>query len=429
MFVLAWLNSKYIKKKEFLDRMKSNFRKVLYGIGFAVVIMLMLVYINTRLEKQEEKSVIDTVNLVKVYENSPKEKTMDSVVKYAYAAALMDANAGRFLYKKNADILLPMASTTKILTCIVVIENTDLEDLVTISHNASIQPKVRMGVAEGEKYYVKDLLYALMLESYNDVAVALAEHVGGSVEGFASLMNNKATELGCTNTHFVTPNGLDADGHYTTAAELCMLAAYAIQNKTFIEITNTREYTLSEVSSGRLIQVNNKNRFLTEYNGAIGVKTGFTGKAGYCFVGAAKRGDMLLVSSVLACGWPPNKSYKWTDTKALMDYGFHNFKEKEIFPSKITLPKCQVKQGKKDELKLGYQEFHMSIASDESEFLTIYLELSGSLVAPIKKGSKVGCLYYFLDKEEIACTNVYALEEIEQLSIIDTIKIKLIPCK
>lgn len=409
--------------------MKNNFRKARYGIVFAVVLMVLTVYTKSHFEKQEEKPVIETVNLVKVYENSPKEKTMDSVVKYAHAAALMDAKAGRFLYKKNADILLPMASTTKILTCIIVLENAKLEDFVTISHNASIQPKVRMGVAEGEKYYVKDLLYALMLESYNDVAVALAEHVGGSVEGFAALLNNKATELGCTNTHFVTPNGLDADGHYTTAMELCKLAAYAIQNKKFIEITNTKEYSLSEINSGRVIQVNNKNRFLTEYNGAIGVKTGFTGKAGYCFVGAAKRGNLLLVSSVLACGWPPNKSYKWTDTKALMDYGFENFKEKEIFPSKITLPKCGVKEGKTTALKLGYKPSHLCIATDGSELVTIYLELPINLVAPIKKGSKIGYLHYFIDKEQVACTKVYAMETIDSISLKEAIKNKLISCK
>ena len=232
---------------------------------------------------------------------------------YAQSAVLMDADSGRILYEKDGSAKLPMASTTKIMTLTVALESGNLDDVVEVSKLAASQPDVQLNIRTGEKYLLRDLLYSLMLESHNDVAVAVAEHIGGSVEGFADMMNQKARDIGAYNTHFVTPNGLDSDEHYTTASDLALIARYAIQNEKFIEITNTPSYSFSDIDGARSFTVNNKDAFLTQMDGAIGIKTGFTGKAGYCFVGALKRDDRTFISVVLACGWPPHKTWKWAE--------------------------------------------------------------------------------------------------------------------
>lgn len=268
-----------------------------------------------------------------VFENNNKYRSKNKELQlYARSAALMDAMNGRILYEKNGNNKLPMASTTKIMTCMLALEEGCLEDKVIASKLASHQPKVRMNVKEGEEYYLKDLLYALMLESYNDVAVMIAEHLGGSVENFAKMMNNKAKEIGCCKTNFVTPNGLDDDNHYTTAVELAKIAQYAIGNVDFLEIINSKQYSFQNCQKNRQITVTNKDGFLNMYSGAFGIKTGFTSKAGYCFVGAAQRKEKTLISVVLGAGWPPNKTLKWEDTSKVLDYGFQNYKEMQLVP-------------------------------------------------------------------------------------------------
>ena len=264
---------------------------------------------------------------------------------YASSAVLMDEGSGRILYNKNGSERKANASTTKIMTCILALEYGNEDDIVTFSANAARQPDVQMNGCEGEQYYLKDLLFALMLESHNDVAVAIAEHIAGDVETFAGYMNDKAQEVGAFDTHFVTPNGLDADDHYTTACDLAIIARYALQNKEFQEIIRTPAHTFSEISGKRNVAVVNRDGFLTQYEGAIGIKTGFTGNAGYCFVGAAKKNGMTLISVVLASGWPPHKTYKWTDTKQLMDYGFSNYSVHTIPDVSIMVPEIPVDRG------------------------------------------------------------------------------------
>ena len=253
-----------------------------------------------------------------VFENNNKYRSKNKELQlYARSATLMDAMNGRILYEKYGNMKLPMASTTKIMTCILALEEGCLEDKVVASKLASHQPKVRMNVKEGEEYYLSDLLYALMLESYNDVAVMIAEHLGGSLENFAQMMNKKAKEIGCYETNFVTPNGLDDKKHYTTAVELAKIAKYAIENVDFLEIINTKQHSFRNCKKDRQITVTNKDGFLNMYSGAFGIKTGFTSKAGYCFVGAAQRNDKTLISVVLGAGWSPNKTLKWKDTSKI----------------------------------------------------------------------------------------------------------------
>lgn len=342
-------------------------------------------------------------------------KEKKSLQLYARSAALMDASSGRILFQKDGNKKMPMASTTKIMTCIVILEHASLDDIVTISANAAKQPDVQLNANTGEQYYLKDLLYSLMLESHNDVAVALAEHVGGSVEGFAGLMNQKAKELGCTDTNFVTPNGLDAKEHYTTAEELCKIAAYAIKNEKFIEIVNMPSHSFSEITKGRTFSVTNKDAFLTMYKGAIGIKTGFTGNAGYCFVGAIKQSDRTLISSVLACGWPPNKTYKWSDTRQLMDYGCEYYTQKEFFSKEIALPEIPVLGGTKTKVSLEAKQKSVMLLADGSEGQKVVIEIKNKLKAPVKKKQIVGKLYYYINEELFKTEKIYAKEDVEEI--------------
>lgn len=228
------------------------------------------------------------------------------------------------IYGNNIYDAVANASTTKIMTCIIALEYGNPDDEVMVSAYAASMPKVKLNMTKSDKYKLNDLLYSLMLESHNDTAVAIAEHIAGSVEGFAILMNNKAKEIGCVNTNFVTPNGLDDELHHSCAYDLCLIASYALNNEEFVKIINTPNKTISTIDGKRTFYLTNHDSFLNMYKGAIGVKTGFTSKAGYCFVGGIKHNDIIYTSAVLACGWPPNKSLKWKDTKELFDYAVEN---------------------------------------------------------------------------------------------------------
>ena len=254
---------------------------------------------------------------------------------YARSAVVIDGSSGRVLFGKNADETMPMASTTKIMTCILALENGDPEDIVEVSQNAAGQPEVHLGAGVGETFYLKDLLYALMLESYNDAAVMIAEQVSGSVEEFAGLMNQKAKELGCNETHFVTPNGLDStddDGvHQTTAQDLARIMKYCVwdspKSAEFLEITQARSYFFSNVKGTRSYACGNHNAFLDMYEGVISGKTGFTSAAGYCYVCAVESEGRKFAGVVLACGWPYNRTYKWKDMTKMMDYAKKHYRE------------------------------------------------------------------------------------------------------
>ncbi len=218
---------------------------------------------------------------------------------YAQSAVLMDGDSGRILFEKNGYEQKPMASTTKIMTLIVTLENANPDEIVTVSEYAAGMPDVQLGIRQGEQYRLGDLLYSLMLESHNDSAVAIAEHVGGSVEGFAGMMNAKARDIGCYNTYYITPNGLDASDekgeHSTTAADLARTMRYCIcqspKREEFLAITRTSSYSFGDTEGLRSFTVGNKNAFLTMMEGALSGKTGFTNNAGYCYVGALQRED------------------------------------------------------------------------------------------------------------------------------------------
>lgn len=351
---------------------------------------------------------------IQVY--AKKEEPLSEKELHAKSALLMDQFNGRVLYEKNGYEKLPMASTTKIMTCIYTLEHGNLDDVVTISSNAVNQPKVRLGMAKGQQYRLRDLLYALMLESYNDCAVAIAEHLSGTVEQFCSDMSNKARDLGAYDTNFETPNGLDSANHYTTAYDLALMTRYALQNESFIEIVNTPSYQFQEITNGATRFVSNKNTFLNLYSGAFGVKTGFTGNAGYCFVGAVKQADKSFISVVLASGWPPNKTWKWIDTKKLMNFGFDNFEWKEIGIENPSLSPISILKGQEKQLPLYTDSKKERILMLPSEKFEVQIHIPNQLQAPIPKDMPVGSISYFLNDEEFRCFSIYAQKEIKKIN-------------
>lgn len=395
------------------------------------------------------------------------QEAEDSISLYAMAAVLMDADTGRVLYGKCENDVLAMASTTKIMTCITILEQVeDLNETLSVSSYAASMPKVKLYIKQGEKYPVRELLFSLMLESHNDSAVALAEHVGKryveglkekevseftkdeskqAVAAFADLMNAKARELGCTETYFITPNGLDATEtitpengevitreHGTTAAELAKIMSYCIKESPkrdlFLEITRTPSYAFAE--NGRSFVCNNHNTFLNMMDGALSGKTGFTNKAGYCYVGALERDGRTFVVALLGCGWPNNKSYKWSDTKELMQYGVDHFFYKSFAESgtafdETNLSPVLVKNGQSERLgeavytNVEIQETEngnlegLLLRTDETVEVTY--EQEKSLEAPVKAGTTVGEVCYNVNGTVYRKESIVTANNVEQI--------------
>ena len=341
---------------------------------------------------------------------------------YAQSAVLMDADTGRILFGKNENEIRPMASTTKIMTCILVLENMKENQTAVVSDNAVNQPKVRLGVRGKEKYYVMDLLYSLMLESHNDSAVILAEAIAGTEEDFIKMMNEKAKQIGCEHTYFITPNGLDAEDtkgiHSTTAEDLAKIMSYCVlespKKTEFLSITQTREYQFSDIEATRTFSCNNHNAFLDMMDGAISGKTGFTADAGYCYVGALKSGKRIFVVALLACGWPDNKNYKWHDTRKLMEYGVENYEYHNLWTEwkGKRIPVTDGAERKDVKLQVKGNTKELWILSREDEKISITEELPEQVSAPLKKGAKAGKITYGIDEKSIESFDVVYAEEV-----------------
>lgn len=383
----------------------------------------------------EKENTIDKKEITEEIPNQPKLNL------YATSAVLMDADSNRVLFEKNGHEKMPMASTTKIMTCIVALENGNLDDIVTTSAYAAKMPDVQLNIREGEQYYLKDLLYSLMLESHNDAAVAIAEHIGGTVEGFASMMNQKARDLGCFDTYFITPNGLDASDangtHSTTATELARILSYCIkespQKEEFLSITRANNYSFSDIGGNRSFSCNNHNAFLAMMEGALSGKTGFTADAGYCYVGALERDGKSLIVALLACGWPNNKSYKWSDTKQLMNYGLENFSYKSFDEVGIDEEKLQpvlVHNGQTATIsQKAYTDVEViknSTDSDDNkpikgillkndETIDVSFQMEEELTAPVIKGMEIGAIIYKVNNEILREYSIVTTRSIKKI--------------
>ena len=356
---------------------------------------------------------------------------------YALSAVLMDGDSGRVLYEKEGETPRANASTTKVLTCILALENGKGDDYVQVSSNAAAQPDVRLGIQKGEQYYLEDLLYSLMLQSHNDAAVAIAEHIGGSVEGFAAMMNQKAKEIGCTDTHFVTPNGLDArdsgGSHHTTARDLALIMRYAIQNPMFLKITETRDYSFSDIEKKRTFSLHNANAFLDMREGILSGKTGYTGDAGYCYVCAEKKDDRTFIVVLLGSGWPNHKTYKWKDTAALLNYGEENYKYRSWW-KEPDIPLIQVKNGFVGDpvgrkkiylhglLDVSEEQKEARLLLSDRENVTCQVKVPSSIEAPISRGDEIGQVTFRLNGELLSAYPVLAEQSVGERTFSRTLE-------
>lgn len=324
------------------------------------------------------------------------------------AALLMDLKSGKVLYQKNIDEKLYPASLTKVMTAIIVLENCNLSDVVTVSSNAvnSISfGYVTANLKVDEQLTVEQLLYVLMVGSSNDAAVVLAEHVSGSVENFSVLMNEKAKEIGCTSTNFVNPNGEHDENHYSTAHDLALIARYAMQNETFRTLVSTTFYRLPATN-----KYNKDDRFFSTtndllnknsnyyYKYAIGVKTGFTTPAGNCLISCANKDDLELLTVVLGA---EESKQRYLDTRALFDYGYETYSMKEIVKSGEVVHTVNISNATNatKNLDLAVSDDIYSLVKQENESLPVFPEISlnENLKAPIKKGDIVGSAKYTIE--------------------------------
>lgn len=344
-------------------------------------------------------------------------------------AIVYDRKSKRKLYGKNEKVKCAMASTTKIMTATVVLENANLSDVVTISAKAGGTGGSRLGLKKGDKITLNDLLYGLMLRSGNDAAVAIAEHVGGSVQGFADMMNKKAQELGLTNTNFVTPHGLDNSKHYTTAFELAKLTDYALQNEKFAQIVGTKQTSIT--INGAPETIANTNELLGVLNGVVGVKTGFTNGAGRCLVTETKRNDKDIITIVLGAD---TKKDRTRDSIKLIEYTFSNFKNVNIKEktleefekwNAINSKRIVVIKGKEKNAKLELNKLENEIIpmkAEQENNIKITINTITQIEAPIEEGQKIGTLSINIDDEVIENVDIVCEEKIEKKSWIDYLK-------
>jgi len=331
---------------------------------------------------------------------------------------------------KNEDVKSAMASTTKIMTTIVILEKSDLDETVTVSAKAGGTGGSRLGLKRGDKASVKDLLYGLMLRSGNDAAVALAEHVGGSVKEFAELMNEKAIELGLTNTHFVTPHGLDDANHYTTALELAKLTDYAMDNETFAKIVGTKSTTIYINNQPR--QINNTNELLGVLNGVVGVKTGFTNNAGRCLVTETKRNNMDIITIVLGAD---TKKDRTKDSVNLIEYTFSKYKmynlEEQIIEEfnkwkNINEKRILIIKGKQSNPKLALGAIEKAIIPIcDNDKIEYSINALTEAKAPVEQWNVMGTLTVKLNGKILENIDIVNVNEVQKRDWKDYFKIVL----
>lgn len=325
----------------------------------------------------------------------------------AASAIVIDAQHGTVLLSHQAEVERPMASTTKVMTALLALEECDLTELVTAGHNAFGVPGTSIYLSEGETLTMEDMLYGLMLASGNDAAVAIAEHIDGSVAAFCERMTARARELGCEHTVFLTPHGLPQDGHYTTAHDLALIAREAMKNETFRQIVSTTRATIPWEGREYDRILNNKNKLLTTYPGATGIKTGYTRAAGRCLVSSAQRDGMELICVVLNCA-------DWFDESArLLDAAFAEYGWFTMLEAGETVREMQVEVSDGAMLPIVAQGELGGVASKDS-LPSLELELPERLEAPIDRGEPLGTARMVVQGETVAQVPLVAGEAVER---------------
>lgn len=397
-------------------------KKILYSI---LIFLLILLNFSTVCADDVDNEV-DFEDTIEVTASNVSELPKTNSRRYI----VYDRISKSMIIGKNEDVKSAMASTTKIMTTIVILEKVDLNEKVTVSAKAGGTGGSRLGLKRGDKASVRDLLYGLMLRSGNDAAVALAEHVGGSVKGFAELMNEKAIELELTNTHFVTPHGLDDANHYTTALELAKLTDYAMDNETFAKIVGTKSTTIYINNQSR--QINNTNELLGVLNGVVGVKTGFTNNAGRCLVTETKRNNMDIITIVLGAD---TKKDRTKDSVNLIEYTFSKYKmynlEEQIIEEfnkwkNINEKRILIIKGKQSNPKLALGAIEKAtIPICDNDKIEYSINALTEVEAPVEQWNVMGTLTVKLNGEILENIDIVNVNEVQKRDWKDYFKIVL----
>ena len=397
-------------------------KKILYSM---LIFLLILLNFSTVCADDVDNEV-DFEDTIEVTASNVSELPKTNSRRYI----VYDRISKSMIIGKNEDIKSAMASTTKIMTTIVILEKADLNETVTVSAKAGGTGGSRLGLKRGDKASVRDLLYGLMLRSGNDAAVALAEHVGGSVKEFAELMNEKAIELGLTNTHFVTPHGLDDANHYTTALELAKLTDYAMDNETFAKIVGTKSTTIYINNQSR--QINNTNELLGVLNGVVGVKTGFTNNAGRCLVTETKRNNMDIITIVLGAD---TKKDRTKDSVNLIEYTFSKYKmynlEEQIIEEfnkwkNINEKRILIIKGKTSNPKLALGAIEKAtIPICDNDKIEYSINALTEIEAPVEQWNVMGTLTVKLNGKILENIDIVNVNEVQKRDWKDYFKIVL----
>lgn len=350
-------------------------------------------------------SVIFLFSTTAIYAFSAENKNAGIAVS-ARSATLYQPETKRSLYSKNSDERMPMASTTKIMTGLLALENCEMSDKIRVDNSAVGIEGSSAYLKAGEVVSVEELIYALLLQSANDAAVALAYYIGDDVEGFVELMNERAKEIGTKDTHFTNPHGLDDEEHYTTAQDLALITAEALKNEEFKKIVSTYKRSFSDGERTRLYV--NHNKLLQRYDGCIGVKTGFTRKSGRCLVSAAERDGLTFIAVTLDA---PND---WSDHSSLFDFGYERLEKVTFAKSGEYAYRLPVVDGRKDSVVASNPDGAEIIIDKGEHQVGQHLKLVKFAVAPINEGDILGEIIYTLDGEEAAKVTIVATETVDK---------------
>lgn len=360
--------------------------------------------------------IATAVFFIAIYALSPVKAYAETPTLTAECAILAELSTGRVLFSENAHAKRYPASTTKIMTALVVLENCNINDTVTVPKQAQGVEGSSIYLAAGEKLTVLELLYGLMLRSGNDAATALAIHCADSVHDFAQLMNRKAQSIGCQNTNFVNPSGLPSTDHYTTAYDLMLIAREAMLNDTFRQIVSTQKISISWESREYNRILINENKMLYNYDGANGIKTGYTKAAGRCLVSSAERNGMTLIAIVLNC------SPMYAECAKMLDYGFDNYKLTEITAKGEFNGTVPVRDGFEDTVSYGNEEAFVFPLS-EKDNISVQTELFCDFIkAPVNTNTCVGCVKIGLNGEIIKNIPLVTTKEIRKNTFFERLK-------
>jgi len=366
-----------------------------------VILIILIILSNliwTDLATADDTNDDDPIN--NLFDNQESIETIGNKIPKisAGAAIVMDTISGRVLYEKNAYTRRSIASTTKIMTAIVAIENGNDDEDVIVSKRAAAISGSQVNIKEGKSYKLGDLMNAMMIRSGNDAAIAIAEHVGGSVEAFAEMMNRKAAEIGATNTNFVTPHGLDDPQHYSTAYDLALITQYALKNEKFCKIVGTKNSTFE--GNG----ITNTNEMLSLYPGADGVKTGYTGQAGRCLVTSVTQNGWRIISVVLNCASRPVRAQS---SKVILDYAFGNYKSYEYLQKGQEVSEIKLNKGLENKISVySDRDISVPLKQEEVDRVEIAYNIPRVVEAPIKSDSKIGTIDFILDGKLLASSDI-----------------------